>query len=62
MDFSQIRLANMVDAHEIASLFKLVTDRMIANGVNQWHYKYPLLSHVIKDIEHQTCYVLDVGG
>lgn len=35
---------------------------MIANGVNQWHYKYPLMSHVIKDIEHQTCYVLDVGG
>lgn len=52
----------MDDAEEIASLFKLVTDSMIANGINQWHYNYPLLAHVIKDIEHQTCFVFDQEG
>jgi GNAT superfamily N-acetyltransferase len=62
MDFSQIRLANMVDAEEIALLFKLVTDSMRANNVFQWHYKYPLVEHVIKDIENKTCYVYDIDG
>lgn len=52
----------MEDAEEIASLFKLVTDNMIANNVYQWHYKYPLLEHVIKDIEHKTCYVFERDG
>lgn len=50
----------MDDAEEIASLFKLVTDSMRAKGIFQWHYKYPLLEHVIKDIDHKTCYVFDI--
>jgi len=50
----------MDDAEEIASLFKLVTDSMRAKGIFQWHYKYPLVEHVIKDIENKTCYVFDI--
>lgn len=48
----------MDDLEEIASLFKLVTDQMKAKGIEQWHYKYPLASHVLKDIENQNCHVL----
>jgi len=62
MDFSQIRLAEMEDAEKIALLFKLVTDSMRANNVLQWHYKYPLVEHVIKDIENNTCYVFEIDG
>lgn len=52
----------MGDVDQIATLFKLVTDLMKANDVQQWHYKYPLASHVIKDIEGQHCHVYIVGG
>lgn len=52
----------MGDAEEIASLFKLVTDSMRANNVYQWHYKYPLIEHVVKDIECKTCYVFEIDG
>jgi GNAT superfamily N-acetyltransferase len=62
MDFAQIRLANMGDVEEIATLFKLVTDQMKANGIEQWHYKYPLASHVSKDIEAKRCHVYILDG
>lgn len=52
----------MEDAEIIASLFKLVTDSMRANNVYQWHYKYPLIEHVVKDIQHKTCYVFEIDG
>ena len=52
----------MEDAEIIASLFKLFTDSMRANNVYQWHYKYPLIEHVVKDIQHKTCYVFEIDG
>ncbi len=62
MDFSQIRMATLNDVDEIATLFKLVTDQMKANGIEQWHYKYPLSSHVTQDTEDQNCHVYIVDG
>lgn len=52
----------MEDSEIIASLFKLVTDSMRANNVYQWHYKYPLIEHVVKDIQHKTCYVFEIDS
>ncbi len=52
----------MKDAEEIASLFKLVTDHLIDNRIYQWNYKYPLIEHVVKDIQHKTCYVFEIDS
>jgi len=62
MDFSQIRMATLNDVDEIASLFKQVTDQMKAQGIEQWHYHYPLASHVTQDIMAEHGHVYMIGN
>jgi GNAT superfamily N-acetyltransferase len=57
-----IRQAGDADVQELAQLFVSVTDAMLAEGIGQWHYTYPLAEHIQKDIDHQSCYVGVVGG
>jgi ribosomal protein S18 acetylase RimI-like enzyme len=58
----KILQAQNTDATRIATLFKLATDAMIATGINQWNYTYPLLEHVMEDIWHQSCFVFKEEG
>lgn len=55
---SNIRLATVADIDEIANLFVKATDQMHSLGIRQWHYNYPLATHIMKDISQQSCYVL----
>ncbi|MBK9150990.1 MAG: GNAT family N-acetyltransferase [Saprospiraceae bacterium] len=58
----KILQARNTDATRIATLFKLATDAMIAAGINQWNYTYPLLEHVMEDIRNQSCFVFKEEG
>jgi len=62
MDFTKIRQAVDEDTKMIAELFKLSTDRMISNGIHQWNYTYPLLSHVEEDVYKGSAYVFVSNG
>ncbi len=57
-----IRQARDSDVQELAQLFVLVTDAMLAEGIGQWHYTYPLAEHIQQDVDHQSCYVGEVEG
>lgn len=51
MVLSYIRQANADDAMKIANLFVAATERMIIEGIHQWNFTYPLLTHVQEDIK-----------
>lgn len=54
-----IRKAGPNDIQHLAELFRLATDDMIARNIGQWNYTYPLADHIQKDIENETCFVLE---
>ena len=54
--------ATLADTFEIAQLFKAATDNMIAAGIHQWNYTYPLEEHIIQDIERSTCFLIRDSG
>jgi len=61
MVLSNIRQANADDAVKIANLFVAATERMINDGIHQWNFTYPLLTHVQEDIKNGSAFVCLVG-
>lgn len=57
MVLSYIRQANADDAMKIANLFVAATERMIFEGIHQWNFTYPLLTHVQEDIKNGSAFV-----
>ncbi len=57
-----IRKAGEEDIICIADIFKRCTDDMLQKGIRQWDYSYPLVSHVLKDVQNNSAYVMDVKG
>ena len=54
--------ANPQHAEEITDLFRTATDGMIASGIDQWNYSYPLISHISEDIEQGSAFIMMEKG
>lgn len=62
MEQWNIQLASPADEKELADLFRCATDAMIASGIHQWNYTYPLPVHFRKDLEMASCWVAYASG
>ncbi len=50
-------LSQVGDLDDIFEIFKLSTDRLIEQGIEQWDYSYPTQIDIKKDIESQESYI-----
>jgi len=49
--------ANHEHAQEILNIFRASTKTMLKAGIGQWHYDYPVLSHIQSDIQEGRCFL-----
>ncbi len=59
MHAAVIRTAINTDIPTLANLFRLATNAMIARGIGQWNYTYPLESHIRPDVQKGSCFVME---
>lgn len=57
--FMEIQRPTPEDIPEIADLFRLATDAMLAAGIDQWNYTYPLSSHILQDLDSQSIFIYE---
>jgi len=54
-----IRKARQEDVAQVAEIFRRCTDFMIQQGIRQWNYTYPLVSHVALDVQNESAFLME---
>ncbi len=57
MDNSTFRLATYADVDLMIETVRSSTREMLNIGIDQWHYDYPTVHHLEKDIAHKSAVV-----
>jgi len=56
------RKSNISDSQKILEAYILSTKSMLSNSIDQWHYNYPNIHNIEKDIALGISHVIEIEG